>query len=103
MERLQPTYALDLVQSLLASKKYRITGAALRGAGELGFDEDDVVSCICELNAAVFYKSMEAERRPGFWQDVYRPTYGGIALYAKVQIEGTSPDDLLVVIQFKRR
>ena len=50
-----------------------------------------------------FHETMEAEKRPGFWQDVYRTEHGGILLYVKVQLEDSAPDDLLVVIQFKRR
>lgn len=35
----------------------------------------------------------------GLYQDVYRTTYKGIALYIKLQIDGAH----VVVIQFKRR
>lgn len=80
-----------------------MTGASARGAGELGFDEADIFACVVGLTGAEFYKSMEADARPGFWQDVYRPTYGGIELYVKVQLEGAAPDELSVIIQFKRR
>jgi hypothetical protein len=97
-----PTYDLARVIALLAAKCYRITGLAVKEAGELGFDESDIVECIGALSSAHFYKTMEAERRPGFWQDVYRTEHGGIPLYVKVQLEGSSPSDLLVVIQFKR-
>lgn len=45
---------------------------------------------------------MEAEKRPGFWQDVYRTEHGGIRLYVKVQLETQASGDLVVVIQFKR-
>lgn len=97
------TYPLALVRELLAAKRYRLTGIAVIGAGELGFDEADIVGCVSRLDESLFYKTMEAERRPGYWQDVYRPVHGGIELYVKVQVEGKDPDELLVVIQFKRR
>jgi hypothetical protein len=45
---------------------------------------------------------MESQRRAGTWQDVYRPSLGSIRLYVKVQIVGTDPTDLTVVISFKR-
>ena len=97
-----PTYDLATVAALLAARHYRITGEAFRGAGELGLDEADIVDCVGALSTACFYKTMEAEKRPGFWQDVYRTEHGGIALYVKVQLETQASSDLLVVIQFKR-
>jgi hypothetical protein len=99
---LNPTYDLARVVELVANRCYRITGVAVQGAGELGFDEDDVVECVTGLETAHFYKTMEAERRPGFWQDVYRTVHGGIPIYVKVQLEGQDPNDRVVVIQFKR-
>ena len=62
-------------------------------AGELGFDESDIVECVGALSSAHFYKTMEAEKRRGFWQDVYRTEYGGIPLYVKLQLEGQTPGD----------
>ena len=97
-----PKYDLARVLALVAAGSYRITGAAARGAGDLGFDEIDIVECVGALLAADFYKRMEALKRPGFWQDVYRTEHGGIPLYVKVQLEGLNPDELVVVIQFKR-
>lgn len=97
-----PTYDLTRVVALIAARRYRITGLAVNEAGELGFDESDIVECVGTLSSAHFYKTMEAEKRPGFWQDVYRTEYGGIPLYVKLQLEGQTPGDLLVVIQFKR-
>ena len=103
MSSTQPTYSLQRVQELVTLVRYRISGTAVNGAGDLGFDEQDVVACVGALVTADFYKTMEATHRPGFWQDVYRPVYGGIDVYVKVQLEGTDPDDTAVLIQFKRR
>jgi len=97
-----PTYDLARVAALVATTRYRMTGLAVKEAGELGFDESDIVECVGALSSAHFYKTMQAEKRPGFWQDVYRTEHGGIPLYMKIQLEGTNPNDLLVVIQFKR-
>lgn len=88
--------------ALIAARRYRITGRSVQGAGGLRFDEGDIVECVGALRASDFRKTMEAERRPGFWQDVYRTEHGGIPLYVKVQLEGRNPDELVVVIQFKR-
>ncbi len=86
----------------MAADRYRVTDSARRGALELGLDESDIVECVASLLPRHFYKSMESPRRAGTWQDVYRPTVGGIRLYMKVQIVGTDPTDLMVVISFKR-
>lgn len=45
-----------------------------------------------------FYKSMTSLRDRTLWQDVYRPNYGGVPLYVKVQIVG---ERMAVVISFK--
>jgi len=42
---------------------------------------------------------MESEKRPGLWQDVYRPRFAGFALYVKVQL---APATGAVVISFKK-
>jgi len=92
-----PTYDLAEIQAKVRAGLFRITLAARRGAAGVGLDEDAVVSCILALNAADFYKTMEADAAPGLWQDVYRPMYGGIALYVKLQIDR----DDAIVISFK--
>lgn len=98
-----PRYPLGRVQTLVARNRYLLTGSARRGAGELGFDESDIVDCVAGLLPEQFYKSMQSQRRMGTWQDVYRPSLDGIPLYVKVQIVGMDPTDLTVVISFKRR
>ncbi len=100
----RPTFDLARVQSLASSPLSRwITGAAVKGAGELGLDEQAIIDCVLSLDADCFYKTMPAEKRPGCWQDVYRPMFEGFALYVKVQIIGEEPDETVVVISFKRR
>ena len=69
-------------------------------AALLGFDEGDIVETVLELRPPDFYKSMEAERRPGLWQDVYRASRRGFRLYVKLQL---GFDGYAVVIQFERR
>ena len=98
-----PRYALDRIQQLVAVNHYRVTDSARRGAFELGLDESDIVECVAGLVPGHFYKTMESQRSAGTWQDVYRPSLSGIPLYMKVQIVGTDPTDLTVVISFKRQ
>jgi hypothetical protein len=77
-----------------------ISSAARHAAGELGFSRDDIVEAVLMLEPECFYKSMEAERFPGLWQDVHHLWHGIVELYIKLQID---PRGRAVVIQFKRR
>jgi motility quorum-sensing regulator / GCU-specific mRNA interferase toxin len=97
-----PHYPLERIQELVGTRRYMTRGIAVRGAGELGFDEKDIVDCVLALTIDDFYKPMPSEKRAGLWQDVYRPTHLGISLYVKLQIEGERPEDIAVIIQFKR-
>lgn len=99
-----PTYDLATIKALVSTGQCVITGQAVNGAGELGFDRSDIVSCVLALTAVDFYKTMPAEKRPGLWQDVYRPVHCGIALYVKLQLAPRSDGrSLSVVVQFKRK
>jgi hypothetical protein len=102
MRRGQPTYDLVDLQALVArGTPWRlITLEAHANAARLGFDEADLVEAVVGLGARDFYKSMEAEKRPGLWQDVYHGWHRGIPLYIKLQL---SSDRCAVVIQFKER
>lgn len=51
------------------------------------------------LKPADFYKTMESEKRPGTFQDVYHPAYSAQQVYVKVQIH----EAIAWVIQFKER
>jgi len=95
-------YDLDLMLQLVGQGELTrvVTTAARAGARECGFGEDELVEAVLALSTADFYKSMEAEKRPGTWQDVYHSLFRGVELYIKLQI---SPDGDAVVIQFKAR
>jgi motility quorum-sensing regulator/GCU-specific mRNA interferase toxin len=77
-----------------------ITEAAQEGAGALGLRDADIVEAVLALTPDHFYKTMEAERFPGLWQDVYHLEFRGLWLYIKLQ---HSPGGLAVVVQCKRR
>lgn len=81
------TYSLSDIKKLIASRQYVITRPSLDGAFALGFDDQDICECICDyLDSTHFYKTMPAEQRPGFMQDVYRITYEEQPVYLKLQI-----------------
>jgi motility quorum-sensing regulator/GCU-specific mRNA interferase toxin len=78
-----------------------ITSAARLGARDCGFSATaDIVDVVLALSPANFYKTMEAERYPGLWQDVYHTSFHGVNLYIKLQI---GRDGIAVVVQFKGR
>ena|SRR4028119_1862565 len=93
-----PTYDLSEIQRQVRAGRYIITRSSRDGAQLLGLDELDVVACVGALTRADFYKSMPALNLPGTWQDVYRPTYLGQALYVKLQ---QRVNGFAVVISFK--
>jgi hypothetical protein len=102
MRRGKPTYDLKYVQALVArGTPWRFITVAARSNGALRwFDEQEIVDAVLELRADEFYKSMEAERRPGLWQDVYHTVRRGIRLYVKLQV---GFDGRAVIVQFKER
>ncbi|MDB4948361.1 MAG: hypothetical protein JWM27_1010 [Gemmatimonadetes bacterium] len=95
-----PTYDLAELQRLVRENHYVVTSKAVSGAASLSFDSDDIRDCVLGLRLDDLHKTMEAENVPGLWQDVYRPLYGGVRLYVKLQL---SRHGKAVVIQFKRR
>jgi hypothetical protein len=98
-----PHYDLVEVITLVGTRRYRVSSSAQLSAGSLGFDEEDIVACICALTPPDLYKTMEAEAISGLWQDVYRTRYGGYLLYVKVQIQQERDGSMAVVISFKEK
>lgn len=75
----KPTYDLGLVQQCVGQGTLTssITAVAAAGASELGWSLEHIVEAVLLLSPADFYKTMEAERVPGLWQDVYHPAAQG--------------------------
>lgn len=96
----KPTYDLAWIQHKVRAGEYRITRAAANGAAGMGFDESDIVSCICALTWADFHKTMPSKRVSGLFQDVYKPVYQRVHVYLKLQVY---MDADAVVIQFKEK
>jgi hypothetical protein len=94
---MHPTYSLTLIKGLIRDNSWRVTIPALRGAGALGFDEDDICDCILNhLSETHFYKTMPAEKIKNCMLDVYYITYRGVRIYVKLQVRTNA-----VVISFK--
>jgi motility quorum-sensing regulator/GCU-specific mRNA interferase toxin len=102
MGRGVPTYDLQEIQRLLGQGPISssITKVAEEGAAELNWTRDDLVEAVLHLTVQDFYKSMESERMPGLWQDVYHVKFRGVWLYIKLQI---GVGGRAVVVQFKQR
>lgn len=95
----QPTYDLGTIQALVRAGSYYVRESAFYDAMALRFDRTDIEDCILAITLADFYKTMTSEKKAGLMQDVYRPTYAGLALYVKVQLD---PPTRAVVVSFKK-
>lgn len=98
----KPTYDLQQLQQLIGQGVIlcTVTQAAKAGAALLGLADEDIVESVLALTDQHFYKSMESEKVPGLWQDVYHLEFCGLRLYIKLQM-GTN--GRAVVIQYKAR
>jgi Motility quorum-sensing regulator, toxin of MqsA len=97
-----PTYDLAEVQRLVGQGPISsmISDAARQGAARLDLYEAEIVEAILLLSSSNFHKTMEAERTPGLWQDVYHLRYREKDLYVKVQIDRKGR---AIVISCKKR
>jgi hypothetical protein len=83
---------------MVRKRQYVILPNAFVGASALALDEGDICSCVCDLTAADFYKTMPSEKRAGRMQDVYRVRYIGFPIYLKFDV---MPGNV-VILSFKR-
>jgi hypothetical protein len=98
----QAHYDLDEIKNLLDDPNKRIVTRASRlDAVSLGYaGPDDMVERVKLLKKTEIYKTMEAEKKPGLWQDVYVTEDCGVGLYIKLQ---KSCDGKGVIISFKKK
>ena len=94
----KPTHGLSLLKDKIEAGDFRVTLVAADGARQLCLDEKDICDCVTGLEGGDFIKTMEADKRPGLWHDVYKVHYHGFPLYIKLQLLG----DVAWVISFKR-
>ncbi len=93
-----PTYDLGQLQERVRRGDLVVTRSAGETAALLCFDESDIVECVLALTRRSFRKSMEADKRPGLWQDVYKTHHHSMPVYVKLQ---ETLDDRTCVISFK--
>ena len=88
MEKRRASFNLETIQTELGSlNSLRMTRSASRGARVLGFDDQDVVDVITALSRTDFYKSMTTYADHRVWQDVYKTSAKGVALYVKFTMD----------------
>ncbi|HBK51517.1 MAG TPA: motility quorum-sensing regulator MqsR [Pseudomonas sp.] len=85
-EKNVPHYPLTLFQAVCeAIGVDALNPATTSGLAALGLTRVDALAVIASMDGGMFYKSMEALKRPGVWQDVYRvPTPSGARAYVKL-------------------
>jgi hypothetical protein len=101
----KPTYELADLQRLVRVRHYDVTLRAEQDAADLGLSRAEIAVVVLALTPGDFYKTMEAEKAPGRWQDVYLPLWSvgegrPVELYVKLQIGHRGQ---AVVISFKER
>jgi motility quorum-sensing regulator/GCU-specific mRNA interferase toxin len=99
--RNRPTYDLSAIKSALSdAATLNVTGTALRDAAALGYGSKEIVDVVQSIELAHFHKTMDSDKRPGFFQDVYRVPDGDIELYVKFTADSVTEFKLL---SFKER
>ncbi len=101
------TYSLKDIKDLIRAETYFVTGTAADTARmDFTFDETQIVDVIMNLSETDFYKTMESVKKPGYYQDVYKP---GLVIgrkilraYVKLQIVTSRKGEQAVVISFKK-
>lgn len=101
------TYSLKEIKELIKADAYVVTGSAADSArADFNFDETQILEVVNALSAQDFYKTMEAEKKPELYQDVYKPILvigrNKIRAYVKVQIVTIRKGEHAVVISFKK-
>lgn len=97
----KPTHSLAEVQAQIKSLgRKAFTSTAIQTAqDELGMTVQEMIDFICSRTDTVCYKTMESEKMPGVWMDVYNwlcPN-GTQMAYVKVSLDPESK----VVISLK--
>ncbi|WP_333789952.1 type II toxin-antitoxin system MqsR family toxin [Parolsenella catena] len=92
--RNRPTYDLDEVRDLVMADHSRMRSRADRFVrAHYGMMAREVVrSVFAAMRREHFVKSVELEKRPGTWADVYvRMVYDDVEWYVKFFIDGDEP------------
>ncbi len=84
---MKPYHPLREVKRLIQEGSYDITTrASMEGAFDFGLDDRGMISVILSLEDSDFKKTLEAKKRKGLMQDVYKKDIAGKDAYIKLQI-----------------
>ena len=101
MEKRKPTYDLAAFRAASSTvRKLNVTGAALKGAREMGLSPQDMVAAIQAMSSTMFYKSMTSYADHRVWQDVYHVPYGEYEIYLKFTADAVTE---FVLLSFKEK
>jgi len=93
-----PTYPLEDIKAAVEAGDWYPTVPAFETALQIYCDKADIEECVLALQPESFRKTMESEKKPGMWQDVYKTNHHGWPVYVKLQLAKTGKT---VVISFK--
>ena len=99
-------FDIALVRRLALSEETRfITVSAENDCYRLGLTIEDVWETLADLGSpqCSFYKSMESERRPGDWFDVYHVLLKSTIIYLKFSVKTLAEGNEIVVVSFKEK
>lgn len=100
IDKRKPHYDLAELKKLIANKTTgEITSTSIRNAHALDISRTKIIEIVLSITSGDFYKSMTVHENNKIWQDVYKPRYGDLRLYIKLQIK---LDGKGIVIQFKK-
>jgi motility quorum-sensing regulator/GCU-specific mRNA interferase toxin len=99
MDKSKPAYLLKDVRKLIREENYLLTKVSRSTAHALGFSRTEAGDLISSLTPKDFYKSTTEFYEHTVWQDVYKTSAEGNALYIKFKIAGNGK--LLVITSFK--
>jgi motility quorum-sensing regulator / GCU-specific mRNA interferase toxin len=95
VEKKKPHYSLREIKNLIKEGKVVITRNSQKTAGSIyGFDFDQIIEVVINLDSSDFYKSMTSHNDNKLWHDVYKKRTSSDYFYIKLQI---LQDDALVI------
>ncbi|MBB5610627.1 MULTISPECIES: type II toxin-antitoxin system MqsR family toxin [unclassified Janthinobacterium] len=92
------THNLADMLVLIRQGRYKTTKVAREGATRLGLDLDGMIAIVLDLpHSGFFYKTMESDKNPGLWMDVYHAvTPNDEDVYLKLMIQNG-----VLIVSFK--
>lgn len=98
MEKRRAHYPLTKVKQLIRDRRVEFTMTAVTGGAAMGFNTNEMLDVVSNLENRNLYKSMTSHADHAVWHDVYHAdTHHGV-VYLKLTIVGN-----LLIISFKEK